>query len=62
MMLGLKIMFWLYVVTLVIKVFHLIEDHPRLEKPVNIGTDLLSLILNMVFGFIVGHHVWGWFA
>lgn len=41
-------MFWLYIVALVIRSIWLMSDHPRQQKPVNIGTDLFGMIFNIV--------------
>lgn len=40
--------FWLNIVGLVLRSAWLISDHPRQQKPVNIGTDVFGLIFTIV--------------
>ena len=41
-------MFWLGILSVVVRAIWLVSDHPRQQKPVNIGTDVFSMIAAIV--------------
>lgn len=41
-------MFWLGILSVVVRAIWLVSDHPRQQKPVNIGTDVFSMIVAIV--------------
>ena len=44
----LTVMFWLGILSVVVRAAWLVSEHPRPQKPVNIGTDLLNMVLAIV--------------
>lgn len=40
-------MFWIGLLSLISSSVYLVMDHPRQQRPINIGTDLLSLIWSL---------------
>lgn len=47
----LTVMFWLLLIGVVIRACWLVADHPRQQKPVNLGTDVFNLLVQV--GFLV---------
>jgi hypothetical protein len=45
----LTVMFWMGILSVVIRAVWLVSDHPRQQKAVNIGTDVFSMIAAIVF-------------
>lgn len=41
-------MFWLGILSVVVRAIRLVSDHPRQQKAVNIGTDVFSMIVAIV--------------
>lgn len=41
-------MFWVGVIGVILRAANLIADHPRPQKPVNIGTDVFSFIVSVL--------------
>lgn len=44
----LTVMFWLGILSVVIRAAWLVSEHPRPQKPVNIGTDVFGMIFSIV--------------
>lgn len=41
-------MFWLGILSLICSAVRLVSDHPRVPKPVNIGTDVFGMLVAIV--------------
>ena len=58
-MIFLKVIFWMYVVTVVINLGQVCADHPRKRAPINLGTDLVNWILNTLTAVVLWVVLWG---
>jgi hypothetical protein len=57
-MLILKVFFGLQILAIILRMADCIKDHPRTET-VNIGTDIVRLIIGIGFAVWIGITLWG---
>lgn len=57
-MIIIKIIFWLYFAKLVIYMMYASGEHPRKNKPVNLGGDLTTVLMQALLSIWLGLAIW----
>ena len=55
----LKFLFWYYIVTLFVQIVNCCKDHPRQYKSINVGSDVITLILVIAITIFVWFYAFG---
>lgn len=58
-MLFLKILFGVYLILSIVGLRNTCNKHPRIQCPVNLGTDIASWLINTAITVLLGYYIWG---